>query len=250
MRTPLSMLCAFLCALPGMARAQEPGGFSAVFAAPPYALDATVVGIDGWKKSLPTTDPNRAMVRPLPWAPARTGLLLHGYGLDRACPNVTGRAILAVVFGIGRLGPQAGPEQMQLIPFIGGRPDSIVVGFDNAEGGGFYYEVMDPSSTKAAPKGMVRTVFCPRSRLVEEALYDLVLEIDLGPRIFGLSFTGPGGDGKQVEVRLKDIDFSNFWSQKFINGIRVINGIPNSRDAPHLKPTDLYISSLSIRPTK
>jgi hypothetical protein len=245
---PIAWAALFLVG--GFARGEEGQGFSTSFASPPYAVDASVIGTEGWKAALPTTNAKLARVLPLPWAASRTGLLLSGYGLDREFAKVTGRANLAVVFGIGRLSPTPGQGQMQLIPFIGGRPDSIVVGFDNAEGGGFYYEVMDPSSTKSEPKGMVRTVFCPRARLVEEALYELSLDMDLETRVFGLAFTGPGTEGRKVEVRIKDVDFSNFWSQKFINGIRVINGVPNSIDTPHLRSADLYLASLSIQPAK
>ncbi len=250
MNKPLSMVLATLCVVAGIARGQEGEGFSTVFGVPPYTLDSTVIGVEGWKAAIKTENPRHSKVCALPWLPSRTGLLLVGYGLDRICSNLTGRVNLSVDFGLGRLSPQPGKGEMLLVPFVGGRPDSITFGFDNAEGGGFFYEVMDRASTKEAYKGMVRTVFCPRARLTEESFYTLVLDVDLDMKVFNLIFTGAVAEGKKGEIRLKDIDFSNFWSQKFISGIRMINQVPNSVDAPASKSTDLSLTSLAIKPSK
>jgi hypothetical protein len=244
-----SLLIATLAGLslgPDPVRAEAPAADGSVlmkFSIPPFAEEATVVGIDGWLL-ISSGKAEDATVRT--FGDSRTGLLLRTHGIQKMLElPLSGQINLTAVVEFGSVAEKGNRSFLTFAPMVDAGVGAAPFGFDNtdstdSEPGGFYY-----TEKIAGEDGAVlfkRVNLLPREVAYEGARYTLSVDMDLASRTYVLTITGTSSDGTPVnvksgEVRMDSPDKTGPGNQK-LTGLRLASSMPEN--------TQLYIESMKI----
>jgi len=172
------------------------------FSVPPYVLDQSVVGIDGWENRFPPKDDQpsyAARVVALRWNDYKPGLMLRGASLKRtAFGPMSAEKLkitfqLAVNFAEGRSG-----KALRVIfwPATFGE-----VFFDQGVGGGLGYQG-DGSGMKGQGTIVVR-----KDDIQVNSFYTFTLALDYGQQTYDISVAGAKKDGSPFRYKAEGVAF-------------------------------------------
>ncbi|MCG3150469.1 MAG: hypothetical protein PCFJNLEI_03955 [Verrucomicrobiae bacterium] len=172
------------------------------FSVPPYVLDESVVGIDGWENRFPAKDDKAAYaarVVALRWNDYKPGLMLRGGSLKRTNfgakvgdkQKVTVQ--LAVNFAEGRSG-----KALRVIfwPATFGE-----IFFDQGPGGGLGYQG-DGTGTKGQG-----TIVVPKEVIRVNSFYTFTVLLDYSQQTYDITVTGVKKDGAPFRYSAAGVAF-------------------------------------------
>lgn len=199
--------------------------YSTTFAIPPYQLDATVLGIDGWEPrqgDAAAAGPS-AMLRAVRWNNYAPAMVLKKASLKNAFPKTTGTKVL-VTAKMAITFPQDGGNLQVVRIIISGAPfGEIVFDASKATGGlGF-----------GDGGGRKTQVLVPFTEMKPNSFYTFAILVDYDHMTYDLNVTGERRDGTPVKVEKKSEPFQS--KKTFMEGLLILSG-----------GVTTYISELSL----
>lgn len=174
------------------------GDFSTTFSVPPYQLDATVIGIDGWEPRMP--DPAStglsARVQAIRWNNNVPALVLNQASLKNAFPATTGTKVQVTV-KLAAAFPLPGAQLQQLRIIISGAPFGEIV-FDPGPEGGFGF---------GDGGGRKTQVIVPVNQVKPNSFYTFSILVNYDAMTYDLSVTGEKKDGTPFTHEAKAVNF-------------------------------------------
>ncbi len=172
------------------------------FSVPPYVLDRSVIGVDGWENRFPPKDDQpsyAARVVALRWNDGKPGLMLRGASLKRSSfEPMSGERQrisfqLAVNFAEGR--------SRKLIRIIFNPAVFGEVFFDQGAEGGLGY-LGDGGGTSGQG-----TIVLKRPEVKINSFYTFTFDLDFGKQTYDVSVTGEKKDGSPLAYKANGLAF-------------------------------------------
>lgn len=186
---------------------------SATFTVPPYQLDASVLGIEGWQSRLPgeLAPDETARVRAVRWNREAPALILRRASIKNAFPRTAGSRVqvtvkLAVTF----------PE--------GGQLHQVRVGFGNAPFGELFFDAGADGGFGYGGPGNARTgiIALPHDQVKLNSFYTYSILIDYDRQTYDLALTGTKRDGSALSYEAKGVGFTS--KTNFLDSVFLITG--------------------------
>lgn len=195
------------------------------FSSPPYKLNESIIGIDGWEPRGVAVNPSNAGLAPrvvaLRWDDYKNVLLLRGAQLKNAFSPTTTEHV-KVTMRIAITGPDRGNLHQTRI-LIGGSPFGEII-YDAGVEGGLGFGSGNARSGK---------IIVPRSQMKMNSFYTFTINIDYGAKTYDYTVTGESRDGSPFKVEEKGLPVEK---GTFLEGLQILSGTMVSA----------YISELSI----
>jgi len=193
---PILIACVVLC-LPSLVLAD----YTPDFAAPPYVLEGTILGVDGWENRLPTEmdTSDTARVVPVAWNQGKPAILLVKSNLANvAFPAAEGDRI-SITFSLAIDAPGKVVSGRQFRIFFGTTPIGEIY-YDAGETQGFGYQ--------GGGDGRLGGTICVRNEdIVNNSYYLFALDINFADQTYDLSVTGQKSDGKPLAFKAEAVPF-------------------------------------------
>ena len=216
MARPTRILLVASLALISMGRAPVRADYVTTFATPPYTVDQTVIGTDGWDHRLPTTEEvsDSARVVAVRWNGYKPALMLKGANLKNAAPPTTGNKV-TLTFDLAFTFPDRGGTGKQFRFGIGGSPAGEFF-MDLSEGGGLGYA--------ADGSGKGGTVALPKAEVKVNSYYTFVVQIDFSAKTYDAVITGQKKDSNPFRHEARNIAFEPKGKSQGLGTIYIISG--------------------------
>lgn len=193
---PILATCAVLC-LSTPVRAD----YTPDFAAPPYVLEGTILGVDGWENRLPTENDtsDTARVVPVAWNENKPAILLVRSNLRNvAFPAAEGDRI-SITFSLAIDAPGKVAPGRQFRLFFGATPIGEIY-YDAGDTQGFGYQ--------GGGDGRSGGTICVRKEdIVDSSYYTFSLDINFADQTYDISVTGQKSDGKPLAFKAEAVPF-------------------------------------------
>jgi hypothetical protein len=181
--------------------------------AAPYALEQTVVGVDGWMKRLPSLsdNPDSARVVALRWNDGQPALALRGANMkNTSFPAATGERVhiafhLALTFA----------ERNGLREFR--------MWFDGAPIGEVFFDFKSGLGYGGAGNVSGGTVILPREEIAINSFYDYDIFLDYKKQSYGITVRGRKKDGSPLEYAAQDVAFLKKEGKSGVHSITILN---------------------------
>lgn len=184
------------------------------FTAPPFVLNATIIGREGWEMRLPGTTDDGTIARlvGVRWDDFRSAACLDGVSIKNVFPategsqvRITLRAAFTFAHGSGN------PSLVQARFLFGGSPFGEIAFASHSDGGlGF-----------GDGTGRGLKVAVPLKDLQSNAYYTITLLIDYDRSTYDVSITGTKPDGTPLSYEEKTVAFTSNASA--IQGVQIIS---------------------------
>jgi hypothetical protein len=186
-------------ALISMGTALLHADYATTFSTPPYTVERTVIGTDGWDHRLPTTADvsDSARVVAVRWNGYQPALMLKGANLKNAAPPTTSSKV-TLTFDLAFTFPDKGGTGKQFRFGIAGSPAGEIF-LDLIEGGGIGYA--------ADGSGKGGTVALPKAEVKVNSFYTFAVQIDFAAKTYDAIITGLKKDGSAFRHEAKGIAF-------------------------------------------
>lgn len=182
---------------------------NSTFTVPPYTLDDTIVGIEGWEmRNKPPhpvfTDPMGARVIESPIVGAEQPTTLHLRTLltnDARLSELGDHLVMEAQFAL-TFNPYHNSDGG--LYFRMGTSDEyspFVFGFYHGEGGGLYYQGQEG-----------RVIVLPKVEMQQSAAYRFTVHVDMAARTFSVLVTSP--EDKTLRHEVRDIPFQDAFKSK------------------------------------
>lgn len=199
MKTPLSV---FAFAIFTLSLLNVRADFIPNFGAAPYAMDQTVIGVDGWEYRLPDREqntPDMARVVQLANNGLKPGLELKNVNLRNVSfPPATGDKI-TVSFSLALEVPKGKPLGRSFRLWFGSVPLGEIY-FEEGEAGGFGYGAENDGRTGG-------TLCIPQADVSDNNFYTFTLEIHSTQLTYDLTVTGEKADGSPLNFKATAVPF-------------------------------------------
>ncbi len=171
---------------------------AAKFSVPPYQLDASVLGVEGWESRLPgEPSPDQvASVREVRWNKYAPALILRRASIKNIFPRTVGSRVqvtvrLAVTF----------PE--------GGQLHQVRIGFGNAPFGEIFFDAGTNGGLGYGGPGDARTgiIALPHDQVKLNSFYTYSILLDYDAMTYDLSLSGTKRDGSPLAYEAKALPF-------------------------------------------
>lgn len=227
MKIPSIILAFGILSLPSLVRAD----YTPDFAASPYVLDGTVLGVDGWDNRLPTDKDTAesAIIASVSWNKDKPAMALQRANLHNASfPPATGdRVSVAFSVAVEFSGELRKGRQFRI--FFGGAPIGEVYFDPDVELGLGYHGGGDGRSGGK--------ICVPNANLVDNSNYNFLFEINAADQTFNLSVTGKKSDGSPLAFTAEGVPFlSPSKGVLSVDRVSILSG-------PNL---NVYLGSLAI----
>jgi len=172
--------------------------FTTPFASPPYTLDASIIGLEGWESRLKTfsDDGTSARLVAVRWDEYRPALLLYGASIRNDFPSTTSSKVRVTV-RIAFTFPTPGPHLLQTRILIQNAPFGEIA-FKCHPGGGLGFGDGTPQLKK---------ILAPIEQVRINAYYTLTIDVDYDAATYDVAVTGLKRDGSPLSVEEKGIAF-------------------------------------------
>jgi len=195
-----------------LATAVARADFAAPFTAPPFKLDASIIGLEGWEMRMAGSadDGLSARLVAVRWDENRTALLLDGASIKNAFPETTSPKVrvtarLAITF------PSIGPKLQQIRFLIGGAPFGEIV-FEGSPEGGLGFGNGTGRNTRVA---------VPVAQLKPNSYYTITILVNFDQSTYDVSITGVNRDGAPLTHEEKNVAFEGKSSA--LKGVTIIS---------------------------
>jgi hypothetical protein len=233
---PLAM-AVFFATFPG--HAGEISGYATVFAAPPFKLEETIIGMDGWEATSPQEAEVNALIVTDP--PGIRGSALR---LQRKAPEVIHlfRPLTNPLGGEVRVRARMtfhmpikkhSSRSAVMVPRVG----NVTFGVDYSASGGLYYEYRPPNE-----KQPEQVLVLPLEEINEAAEYELSAIFDLEGNQLRFTARGKRADGSALEYASEPVTYERTSATVG----RTITGISLWSTAP--ARNIVYITALAVEP--
>lgn len=173
--------------------------YTTPFTAPPFEMETSIVGREGWEPrnpGPPAPDMTARMVA-LRWDQYRPALLLEGASIKNGFPATTGSQVRVTVT-LALTFPSEGPPLQQVRIIIGNAPFQEIVFEGNANGGlGF---------GNGSSRGT--RVVVPFDQLKPNAFYTMTVLVNYDTSTYDVTVTGENREGKPLRHEEKGIGFT------------------------------------------
>lgn len=170
------------------------------FSSPPYVLDQTILGTDGWSSRLLSEkgNPDSTRVVAVRWNAYKPALMMKGANLRAAFEPTRGdraKIIFDVAFTF--------PDKGHLRPFR--------IGFTGAPCGEFFFDAGPEGGLGCQADGSGRggEVVLKKSELKTNAFYTVAVALDYAKLTYQLNITGEKKDGSPFEHRAGPLPFES-----------------------------------------
>ena len=207
----------------GMARADLAGTFTV----PPYQLDSSVLGIEGWTSRLadaPTPD-ETARVRAVRWNQEAPALILRGASIKNVFPRTVGTRVQVTV------------RLALAFPLEGGHLHQMRIGFSGAPFGEIFFDAAVNGGLGYGGPGDGRTgnIALPHDQVKMNSFYTYSILVDYDTMTYDLSLKGQKRDGSPLDYEAKAVPFT--VKTPFLDSLFIITG----------QTTITYIAELSAK---
>ena len=227
MRLELSSLTAaalllILCIAPACA------DYATTFSTPPYSVDQSVIGIDGWEYRLPTAtdDSDKARVVAVRWNGYKPAMMMKGANLKHPVPPTTGGKV-KITFDLAVTFPDKGGALKQFRMGFTGAPCGEVF-MDLGPEGGLGYQ--------ADGSGRGGIVALKKAEVKINSFYQFTVAVDYTKLTYDLTITGVKKDGGAFNYKTSGVAFES--KAKGISTIYILSG----------GGLTAYLGSLAIQP--
>jgi len=170
------------------------------FHSPPYVLDQTVLGTDGWNDRVLTAkgDPDSMRVVAVRWNGYKQALMMKGANLKHPFEPTRGDKV-KIVFDLAFTFPDKG----LLKPFR--------IGFTGAPCGEFFMDAGPDGGLGVQADGSGRggVVALKKSELRTNAFYTFVVAVDYAKLTYNLNITGKKKDGSPFQHKADGVPFES-----------------------------------------
>ncbi|HRJ73717.1 MAG TPA: hypothetical protein PLS03_15955 [Terrimicrobiaceae bacterium] len=213
--TPASILRRCVAILAGAAALAGPAraDYSTTFSVPPFRLNASALGIEGWESRIPGTpdDGLAARVVAIRWNGNNPALVLQRAAIRNAFPKPEGNRVQVTV-KIAVTFPRVGANLQQARIAILNAPFGEIV-FDASKTGGLGFG--DGTGRKG-------TIAVPIDEMKPNAFYTYSIVIDYDLRTYDATITGVKRDGTPLLYENKGVAFEP--KQPALNSVLIITG--------------------------
>ena len=192
----LIFACAVLC-LPALVRAD----YTPDFAAPPYVLEGTILGVDGWQNRIPTDKDtsDTARVVPVAWNQDKPAILLVKSNLANvAFPPAEGDRV-SITFSLAVDAPGKVAPGRQFRIFFGTTPIGEIY-YDAGDTQGFGYQGGGDGRSGG-------TICVPKEDIVDSSYYTFSLDINFADQTYDITVTGKKSDGTPLAFKAEAVPF-------------------------------------------
>ncbi|MCC7519169.1 MAG: hypothetical protein IT578_08295 [Verrucomicrobiae bacterium] len=187
--------------------AKARGDYIANFRAPPYVLDASVIGVDGWEYRFPSRAnrplaPYEARVVALRWDDEKPGLRLQGASLKRTSFGTLSSEKVQISFRLAVNFADAAPRRNKALRVIFWPETFGEIFFDDSMKGGLGYQ------GDGLGKPGQGTIVLPRAEIKTRSFYTFTLLLDFGKQTYDVAVTGVKKDGSPFAYKADGVEFS------------------------------------------
>ncbi len=173
--------------------------FATTFTGPPYVVDETVLGVDGWESRFPPNEqtPHTARVVAVRWHDYRPALMLKRASLKHTFPATTSERV-RITFELAVTFPDAGPAGKQ-----------VRLGFDTAPFGELYFDQGAEGGLGylGDGSGKAGVVLLPKAEMKVNSFYTFTVLTDFRKRTFDLTVTGKKKDHSPFVFKVEQAAF-------------------------------------------
>jgi hypothetical protein len=197
------------------------------FATPPYTVDQSVIGLDGWEYRLPTKtdDAHKSRVVAVRWNDYKPAMMMKGVNLKNSVPPTTGGKV-KITFDLAVNFPEMGGALKQFrMGFIGAPCGEIFM--DLAAEGGLGYQ--------ADGSGRGGVVALKKSEIKINSFYSYSIAIDYTNLTYDVTITGLKKDDTVFKHKVEGVAFES--KAKSVSTIYILSG----------GALTAYLSSMAIK---
>lgn len=170
------------------------------FTAPPFVLNASIIGREGWEMRLPGTSDDGTIARlvAVRWDNFRPAACLDGVSIKNDFPATQGSRVRVTLRVAFTFAPGSGTPPLAQARFLfGGSPFGEIVFASHSEGGlGF-----------GDGTGRDLKVAVPVKELRSNSFYDITLLVDYDRSAYDVTITGTKADGTPLSYEEKNVGF-------------------------------------------
>jgi len=183
------------------------------FTSPPYVVDQTILGTDGWNDRVltPTSNPDTMRVVAVRWNAYKQALMMKGANLKRPFEPTRGDKV-KIIFDLAFTFPDKGLLKQFRIGFTGAPCGEFFM--DAGPDGGLGFQ--------ADGSGRGGVVALTKAELKTNAFYTCVVAIDYSKLTYDLSITGEKKDGTPFEHKAVGVPFES--KVKSVSSLYIIAG--------------------------
>jgi len=211
MKTHSRLFSVLICLLCGTVRAD----YSTSFTVPPYVLDQSIIGIDGWDYRVTNrTDNASARVVALRWNNDKPALMMMAANLRNITfkPTTSDRVKVTVQLAVNF--PDGGPPGNQVRVGFHSLPFGELIFDQGPEGGLGYY---------GNGFGRGGTIVLRKSEVKPNSFYTYSVVVDFAKQKFDIVITGEKKDGTPFEYKAEGVSFEAKLHQ--IKQIYILTGL-------------------------
>ena len=215
-------LLLILCIAPARA------DYATTFSTPPYSVDQSVIGTDGWEYRLPTTtdDSEKARVVAVRWNGYKPAMMMKGANLKHPVPPIAGGKV-KITFDLAVNFPENGGSLKQFRIGFTGAPCGEIFMDLGAEGG---------LGHQADGSGRDGVVALKKAEVKINTFYKFTVAVDYTKLTYDLAITGVKKDGSAFNYKTENVAFES--KAKGISMIYILSG----------GGLTAYLGSLAIQP--
>jgi len=183
------------------------------FTSPPYVLDQTILGTDGWNDRIltETSKPDTMRVVAVRWNAYKQALVMKGANLKHPFEPTKGEKV-KIIFDLAFTFPDKGLRKTFRIGFIGAPCGEFFM--DAGPDGGLGFQ--------ADGSGRGGVVAVKKAELKTNAFYTFVVAIDYAKLTYDLSITGEKKDGTPFQYKADGVPFES--KAKSVSSLYIIAG--------------------------
>jgi hypothetical protein len=183
---------------------------AAPFTAPPYKLDASIIGLEGWEMRAPNAvdDGSTARLVAVRWDDFRPAVRLEGASIKNSFPPTTGSKV-RITAQMAFTYPSTGPDLPQT-RIITNAPFGEIVFKYSGDGG---LGISDGTRTNFK-------VLVPLSDLKPNCYYTFSVLVDYDSSTYAVSISGEKADGSPLAFEEKGVSFES--KTKVLKGVAII----------------------------
>lgn len=210
---PRNHLCLLFVAGSAFLTAAAQADFRTTFSVPPYKLDDTILGIDGWQSRAPeVNEPDQsARVCAIRWNNSLPALVLNKASLKNAFPQTEGSRVKVTV-KVAVAFPRPGGRLQQFRLGITGAPFGEIV-FDAGSDGGLGFGDGGGRKTK---------VILPHAEVKMNSFYTYSILVDYDAMTYDVSVTGAKRDGTPFQYEEKALPITT--KRKTMDSLMLLTG--------------------------
>jgi len=241
---PLVLLAAGLSLGKLLAENEETEGWKTVFSVPPYQLDETVVGLEGWQL-ISSGKADRAVVQVFTHDASKTGLLLRTHGIQNTLETPL-EGVVNVSVQLEISSALSGAEwSIVFMPGTGAGVGAAPFGFESKgmDDAGFFYteKTFDEDTGRVI---LHRKYLLSGSDISSGAKYTLTATLDFSAFTYTLSVKGTDGTGQEVHAESDAVSMGVPQkpepSNLSLTGLRIASNMPSR--------AEIFIESIHITP--